>query len=510
MLRRILVTFAATLLLGTTAWAQSPTPAAERDARERFQRGVELTDEGAFSAAMAEFRRAYELTHNAQVLFNISATHEALTNFVEAYEAMRQYEQLAPPTVIARRRADIDAALARLQNRIGTIVVALDVEGLVVRIDNIERPAARARAGILVPSGRHRVALSAAGHEPRESDHDVAAGTRVEIREPLRRIHSTIAVESIVEHAEVVVDGRVVGRTPLASPIPVDEGLRSIEVRRDGYQSYTTAVNATGTGARITARLEWLASMPITVGVQLTLRVSETTALAYVDGRRIEINGTERVPPGPHRLRVERQDYLPFERDVNFTAGHPETVEVLLVPIPAYRENRLAAAGAQRRVAWFFTILGGGVAVSAGITLGFFLERWSAWGRDDDALGRDSTMCGGSTMCNVTPTLNQSLFTDRTIPGNVACSNLRPGPMNMTSDVAACSLELNTQRVYWGNLSWIPVAAATVGLFSFVAGLVLHANVPDVSRLQRNASSGLLPRLRPVAGDRTVGLALDF
>src|SRR5581483_4826515 len=91
-----------------TALAQSPSPAAGppsaaavAEARDRFQRGVDLSDEGNFAAAMAEFQRAYQLTHNPLVLFNISATHEAAGHYVEALDAMQSYAAQAPPETVA-------------------------------------------------------------------------------------------------------------------------------------------------------------------------------------------------------------------------------------------------------------------------------------------------------------------------------------------------------------------------------------------------------------------------
>ena len=52
---------------------QPPPPAAIAEARERYQRGIDLFEERNYDAAMAEFQRAYELTRNPAVLFNISA-----------------------------------------------------------------------------------------------------------------------------------------------------------------------------------------------------------------------------------------------------------------------------------------------------------------------------------------------------------------------------------------------------------------------------------------------------
>ena len=85
------------------AQQQQPPPAAIAEARERYQRGIDLFEERNYDAAMAEFQRAYELTRNPAVLFNISATHELSGHMVEALDAMLDYERRAPCRVNTSR-----------------------------------------------------------------------------------------------------------------------------------------------------------------------------------------------------------------------------------------------------------------------------------------------------------------------------------------------------------------------------------------------------------------------
>jgi hypothetical protein len=316
----------------------------EREARQRFERGVELTDSGQFNGAMVEFSRAYELTRNPQLLYNVAVTHEALGHFVEALATLDRYLAEAPPAVIQRRRADIDAALGRLRARVGTLAVALDHPGLTLRIDGVERPIARARAGLVVDAGRHRVALSAPGLEPREQDHDVAGGQTVVIREPLARRRSTLAIDCDVPGAEVLVDGVVVATTPVLSPIPVDEGTRRVELRRLGYTPYSTVVDAVGSGARVQPALAWGVQLPDRIAAHLVVAANEPNVVASVDGQRVRPDGADPIPPGFHRLRVERQGFFPAEQTVDLPPGVRSTVRVTLLPTPAHRTEYLNTA----------------------------------------------------------------------------------------------------------------------------------------------------------------------
>ena len=61
---------------------------ARAEARERFDRGLRLFEEGDNGGALAEFKRAHELVPNPLVLFNIGLVYAALGRPVEATDAL--------------------------------------------------------------------------------------------------------------------------------------------------------------------------------------------------------------------------------------------------------------------------------------------------------------------------------------------------------------------------------------------------------------------------------------
>ena len=93
-----------------TASAASGTDA-RAEARERFDRGLRLFDEGDSAGALAEFKRAHELVPNQLVLFNIGLVYAALARPVEATDALDRV--LRDPGATARREAGARAPHAR-------------------------------------------------------------------------------------------------------------------------------------------------------------------------------------------------------------------------------------------------------------------------------------------------------------------------------------------------------------------------------------------------------------
>lgn len=366
-------------------------------ASEHFDRGVQLSSEGDLRGALTEFRAAYDASQNPEVLFNLAATHENLNEYVEAREAIERYQRLAPPSAVARHRADIVAALARLGTRIGTLVVSVDAPEATVEVDGVARR--DWREGIPVSTGRRRVVVSAPGRDAFRAEVDVAGGQRAAVAATLARSRSTLQVACELPGAVVRVDGQEVARTPVESPLTVAEGRHVIEVSHPGYETYRTEVEATGVGARVAATLRWAEPVPEAEGAHLVLRASEPGAHATLDGRRVPMDGSAAVPPGRHALRVEREEFMPVTRAVDLPAGRSTRLDLRLEPTPAHRE---AVEGRSRQMrTWGWIALGVGVAATAGgvVWLAFAAPQYTSSVNTFNANAAAIDRCGVTGTC---------------------------------------------------------------------------------------------------------------
>jgi hypothetical protein len=354
MLCLALVTLASASAHGQARPPTTPPNTNLAQAAQRFDRGVQLARENDYAAALAEFEGAYALSGNAEVLFNIAAAHENLNHYVEAADALTLYRTRAPSVSLARRGAEVDAALQRIQSRIGRLVVSLDVPGLEVLIDDHPFTPEQARAGIRVSAGERRVVLRAPRHVQREARVTVAGGESRAITEPLARTQSGLMVECNVRGARIEVDGRELARTPIESALVVDEGRHTVRVSSPGYTSYETVVDAVEGGAAVRAQLAWQEDLSAGVGARLIVRTNEPGGYAMIARRRIAMDGTALVPPGVHRLRVELPGFAPQERDVTLAQGESVSVDVLLRPLASYRLAYDQHAGLMRSL-WLGT-----------------------------------------------------------------------------------------------------------------------------------------------------------
>lgn len=462
--------------------AREPAPATSAgqsalspDAELHFRRAIQLATEHAELAALVEFRRAYELSHNSLVLFNIAAVEIELNRYHEGLTTLEQYEREAPADVIRARRAQLDLMRERILSRSGVVRVPLEIAGLRVDFESvgrdlrIVREEREARAGVRVPVGRYRVRVSAAGYRASESEFDVSSGQVVTLDRPLEATQTTVTIRANVDDAEVTVDGRHVGRTPLG-PIPVSEGTHRIEVVRAGYSRFEITAMTQGTVSSVAANLLWLRGLTADEGARFAIDRDYNEIECALDGERVACDGTDVVPPGRHVLRVTGRDYETHESRVLLTAGQLERVDVRLVPRAAAQRESLDRQWAQRRSGLIFGGLGlGGSILSALWTLNT-LDNFQEVNAQSGNLLRSVGGCSISMPAQATTM-------------QLDCVQQRVGasfgyPLATGADLANAINQIEGERTGTVFLAGAGFALTVVGVGAIVTGVVLFATAP--------------------------------
>src|ERR1019366_4662633 len=183
--RAIALTLSTTLLCGivpSTVLAQ-PTAATEvtrQEARDRFDRGLKLFNDGDNSGALAEFKRAFELIPNPLVLYNIGLVYSAMGRPVEAVDALDK--------VLAAQGALTGDRLARAKQtrddqaaRIARVSVVTNVPAA-IELDNVEVGHTPQTAPLAVAGGVHVVGAVASGYVPMRKEVTVAGGATADVK----------------------------------------------------------------------------------------------------------------------------------------------------------------------------------------------------------------------------------------------------------------------------------------------------------------------------------------
>ncbi len=189
----------------------------------------------------------------------------------------------------------------------------------------------------LLRPGTYRLNAAKTCYAPLEQSFDVSpAGTRT-IRFQMQRLagrlslqaHKTGAPATPVTNARIFIDGRAVGRTPLAD-VKVAAGRRVVEIKAENYQQFKTEIQITGCPEKqsLTPALvpNWsdvsLSSIPSGATVSVDGQPAGTTPL------------TIELKPGDHLLALSAAGFKTWQTRLTVTPNTPQT----------FKDVRLAVA----------------------------------------------------------------------------------------------------------------------------------------------------------------------
>jgi formylglycine-generating enzyme required for sulfatase activity len=190
-------------------------------------------------------------------------------------------------------------------------------------------PAFRFGSRFLAAPGRYTLLAEKAGYERLEAPVEIGDEAPQTLRLALARLPGRLLVSTgAVKGADVLVDGRAVGTTPM-TPAAVPAGERELVVRGEGYVEFRTRVEIEGRG--VEQRLD-VALVPNSAPV--TFRSSPPGAAVEVDGRRL--GATPLATPvgaGKRAVRFVLDGFKPVARTIEVQAGVPLAVPTAtLVP----------------------------------------------------------------------------------------------------------------------------------------------------------------------------------
>ena len=114
----------------------------EEEAKIHFSLGKKYFETGRFAASLAEFEKAYELTHNARLLYNIYLSAEKVGDFERAASALEAYLPTIPDSE-PDLRANIEGRLEatrRTRDRMAALEAKNDAAGGQLESDKDEAP----------------------------------------------------------------------------------------------------------------------------------------------------------------------------------------------------------------------------------------------------------------------------------------------------------------------------------------------------------------------------------
>ena len=215
--------------------AADDSAATKREADRHFKTGVKLFEEAKYSEALAEFEQAYALASHPLVLYNLAATHRALSQYAQAVDFYNRFLAEGKGVVKPAQLARGERELADVLRLIARVDVTTDPEGATVSVDGRAIGPSPLGQPLILGPGDHVVSAALEGHQAAERSFRVAAGDTLAVALTLARTPEQPAAE---QHS--------IGTAPVpAAPMTRDRRLAV-------SASYgTNAVEVDSTGAPV-------------------------------------------------------------------------------------------------------------------------------------------------------------------------------------------------------------------------------------------------------------------
>lgn len=218
------------------------TPAEKKEAATHYQRGISLYKESNYSAALSEFKAAYQAVPSWEVLFNLGLCQRRLFQYGPAIRSFDRYLAEGGAKVPADRRAAVDQELQQI--RALTATVAIIVKGASAKLLIDGEPAGDTPLSelVLLGPGKHLVRAEREGCAPDEKTIEVVSGQAqaVELDPKSLTAPGHVVIECVPAGAQVSIDSGDEQRCPLE--VDLKPGTHELLAHAEGFAQLRTEV----------------------------------------------------------------------------------------------------------------------------------------------------------------------------------------------------------------------------------------------------------------------------
>ena len=258
----VVIAFMALMAHVGVARADEPSAAAPDAVADAKRRGDEALVNGRPAEALAAYNEAYKARPDAALVYNIGRAQQALGDYPAALAQLEQFEATAPPDIRARVPG-LQTLLADLRKRVSMLVIAADVDGATVRIDERVVGTTPLRMPLRLNAGVVTLIVDKDGFFPYQRALTLVGGAIAtsDVKLASKQTKAIVTIRSPIAGAQVALDGKPEGTVP--TEIVVTPGSHQVELTLDGYRPTQSAL-AVAAGERRTFDLTLEPSAPIT------------------------------------------------------------------------------------------------------------------------------------------------------------------------------------------------------------------------------------------------------
>jgi hypothetical protein len=169
------------LLVAQPARADDPTKEAMAEAREHYDRGRALYEQGHYAEALAELRRANELAPSYRILRSIGLVQGELGDYAGAVASLERFLDSGADSVTPEDRKEAETRVQQYLSHVAVLDVATRPPGATLFIDGAPAGTAPLRRAVMLNAGHHTIAAALDGYAHATKEIDVAGSDHVRV-----------------------------------------------------------------------------------------------------------------------------------------------------------------------------------------------------------------------------------------------------------------------------------------------------------------------------------------
>lgn len=257
-------------LLGTVLSVSASGQAIEDDdkaeAQSHFAAATRLYEVEDYKGAAAEFEASVKLYPTKNGYFNLANCYKALHRYHDALVAVAELESRFEDKLDKTMRRKKDELKSLINSVVGMLTIYVEPAEAEITLDGNPVAAALIGQPVEMGPGEHRIEGRMSGYESVVKRVNIESQNEHTVHITLSPSVGSLIVRTNVDGATLWVDGREVGKTPVA-PFRLRAGDRLLEIFADGYIKQSRTVQIVP-GSRTTLDIQLHQAVAATVSAE--------------------------------------------------------------------------------------------------------------------------------------------------------------------------------------------------------------------------------------------------
>jgi hypothetical protein len=206
-----------------------------------YEAGRILFEDQDFAGALVKFQRAFELSGDVRLLWNMAVCEKSLRRYARVLALVDRYWREGQARMSEVHRREVSDVIQTVRTLISTVHVLVDPPGASVYVDDVLAGTAPLEQPLLIDLGRHTIRVSKAGFKDQQLVQDFAGGSELSFSLALAAEPSEGRLKVVAgESDRISIDGHVVGTGQWDGTLPAGE--HSLRVAASDMRPYARDV----------------------------------------------------------------------------------------------------------------------------------------------------------------------------------------------------------------------------------------------------------------------------